>query len=121
MIRRPPRSTLFPYTTLFRSRAGNHGEVPVGWVDVWGNVVPVGYLQAIRERHVGHGSITLEGGALGSAWKRSGAVLPPQFLRPHQEGRLGDGRCGIRRLLARRPRKRERYCPGCHKIGRAHV
>src|SRR3712207_8348257 len=24
MIRRPPRSTLFPYTTLFRSRAGPH-------------------------------------------------------------------------------------------------
>src|SRR5256885_7352062 len=31
MIRRPPRSTLFPYTTLFRSRAGGrsiHGEAP---------------------------------------------------------------------------------------------
>src|SRR3712207_8747613 len=27
MIRRPPRSTLFPYTTLFRSRTG--GVVPV--------------------------------------------------------------------------------------------
>src|SRR3712207_7042728 len=35
MIRRPPRSTLFPYTTLFRSRAhrrpparpGHHGRV----------------------------------------------------------------------------------------------
>src|SRR3712207_6966803 len=26
MIRRPPRSTLFPYTTLFRS--GQHGEDP---------------------------------------------------------------------------------------------
>src|ERR1039457_3359478 len=25
MIRRPPRSTLFPYTTLFRSRAGTFG------------------------------------------------------------------------------------------------
>src|SRR3712207_6854761 len=25
MIRRPPRSTLFPYTTLFRSRQGPHG------------------------------------------------------------------------------------------------
>src|SRR3712207_8212349 len=25
MIRRPPRSTLFPYTTLFRSRAGVGG------------------------------------------------------------------------------------------------
>src|SRR3712207_6895368 len=24
MIRRPPRSTLFPYTTLFRSRRGEH-------------------------------------------------------------------------------------------------
>src|SRR2546422_9552689 len=24
MIRRPPRSTLFPYTTLFRSRAGSN-------------------------------------------------------------------------------------------------
>src|SRR2546430_11213944 len=24
MIRRPPRSTLFPYTTLFRSRDGGH-------------------------------------------------------------------------------------------------
>src|SRR5256885_5565893 len=25
MIRRPPRSTLFPYTTLFRSRRGDRG------------------------------------------------------------------------------------------------
>src|SRR2546426_6316048 len=37
MIRRPPRSTLFPYTTLFRSHAhgevrrlGEHPGVPVG-------------------------------------------------------------------------------------------
>src|SRR2546430_6290793 len=26
MIRRPPRSTLFPYTTLFRSRDGRRGR-----------------------------------------------------------------------------------------------
>src|SRR3712207_7687013 len=26
MIRRPPRSTLFPYTTLFRSRAAEHRD-----------------------------------------------------------------------------------------------
>src|SRR5579863_10786869 len=26
MIRRPPRSTLFPYTTLFRSRGGSWGR-----------------------------------------------------------------------------------------------
>src|SRR3712207_8057311 len=38
MIRRPPRSTLFPYTTLFRSHAADRerldargaGQVPVG-------------------------------------------------------------------------------------------
>src|SRR3712207_7625343 len=29
MIRRPPRSTLFPYTTLFRSRADHEGA-PAG-------------------------------------------------------------------------------------------
>src|SRR3712207_6867127 len=29
MIRRPPRSTLFPYTTLFRSRIGNILARPV--------------------------------------------------------------------------------------------
>src|SRR2546430_11526633 len=28
MIRRPPRSTLFPYTTLFRSRLVDHGRSP---------------------------------------------------------------------------------------------
>src|SRR5260221_5517562 len=36
MIRRPPRSTLFPYTTLFRSQrvgAGNQGEHHRGQVD----------------------------------------------------------------------------------------
>src|ERR1044071_8679082 len=49
MIRRPPRSTLFPYTTLFRSTAGNALEVTrrvgdskasgmLGWKD--GNAAP---------------------------------------------------------------------------------
>src|SRR2546422_7669164 len=28
MIRRPPRSTLFPYTTLFRSRLAANAQVP---------------------------------------------------------------------------------------------
>src|SRR2546430_13252543 len=30
MIRRPPRSTLFPYTTLFRSRAAHRGGAARG-------------------------------------------------------------------------------------------
>src|SRR5260221_10476258 len=28
MIRRPPRSTLFPYTTLFRSKSASSGLIP---------------------------------------------------------------------------------------------
>src|SRR5947207_15040236 len=31
MIRRPPRSTLFPYTTLFRSRPGHKVHVAYGY------------------------------------------------------------------------------------------
>ena len=34
MIRRPPRSTLFPYTTLFRSRARLIADVVTGKLDV---------------------------------------------------------------------------------------
>src|SRR3712207_7041132 len=30
MIRRPPRSTLFPYTTLFRSTESRAANVPIG-------------------------------------------------------------------------------------------
>src|SRR3712207_7279679 len=37
MIRRPPRSTLFPYTTLFRSTPGERVvDVPPGHVDLGG-------------------------------------------------------------------------------------
>src|SRR5260370_41972004 len=34
MIRRPPRSTLFPYTTLFRSAFATHGEAVVVMVSL---------------------------------------------------------------------------------------
>src|SRR2546425_11357161 len=42
MIRRPPRSTLFPYTTLFRSPAGDvdHDEGPVTPLEIHGAVQP---------------------------------------------------------------------------------
>src|SRR2546425_1978615 len=45
MIRRPPRSTLFPYTTLFRSRTGI-GAVPL----------------ALQRRHVARGAHQRNGG-----------------------------------------------------------
>src|SRR2546425_10441913 len=34
MIRRPPRSTLFPYTTLFRSISATNGEFKWGYQEV---------------------------------------------------------------------------------------
>src|SRR5690349_24207355 len=49
MIRRPPRSTLFPYTTLFRSaREGRAGRVSEEFdvVVVGGGIQGVGVLQA---------------------------------------------------------------------------
>src|SRR5258708_26578718 len=40
MIRRPPRSTLFPYTTLFRSQYGEPGAQPDGNYDQQSGAYP---------------------------------------------------------------------------------
>src|SRR5947209_11729481 len=42
MLRRPPRSTLFPYTTLFRSGCGG------GPIDVGGNHAGAGFGEFLR-------------------------------------------------------------------------
>src|SRR2546429_3205369 len=54
MIRRPPRSTLFPYTTLFRSREdpGIHYEAQGGPVRGSGIVVGNGLAQSLRRIRV---------------------------------------------------------------------
>src|SRR3712207_7480432 len=44
MIRRPPRSTLFPYTTLFRSRSGLRAGRPGGL----GGAAPGGHRRVLR-------------------------------------------------------------------------
>src|SRR5256885_10672738 len=67
MIRRPPRSTLFPYTTLFRSRSGPGRAGAVGQL-----------LQRLHE--------LLAGGVLG----RSDLTRPQ--VRPGQPGQLPGGR-----------------------------
>src|SRR2546426_5048090 len=65
MIRRPPRSTLFPYTTLFRSFGHDHGRDPRGSA-LYREVgpIPFGYaneqldvydpLTTRHEDHFGH-------------------------------------------------------------------
>src|SRR5688572_32344432 len=49
MLRRPPRSTLFPYTTLFRSIGGMIDERGVGLVPDGGN-----YGNAARDHGADH-------------------------------------------------------------------
>src|SRR3712207_6919803 len=45
MIRRPPRSTLFPYTTLFRSQGQE------AWDEVVGRHIRGGHQSAVRQRN----------------------------------------------------------------------
>src|SRR2546430_7448828 len=48
MIRRPPRSTLFPYTTLFRSASWNADRVPV--IAAVSRVIdPIGVLTIVAD------------------------------------------------------------------------
>src|SRR2546428_5097190 len=46
MIRRPPRSTLFPYTTLFRSGRGQENPAHHGQLDV--EIERVGRIEVIE-------------------------------------------------------------------------
>src|SRR2546430_9972314 len=64
MIRRPPRSTLFPYTTLFRSPRGRHGGD--------------GARPGRRADHTRGGNLDLRGG--GSRY----SVAPPCAAGRHQ-------------------------------------
>src|SRR2546430_8954562 len=51
MIRRPPRSTLFPYTTLFRSVSGKSGSDAADQPEVSRQVVAeVGLVEVRQER-----------------------------------------------------------------------
>src|SRR5256885_13280701 len=50
MIRRPPRSTLFPYTTLFRSLLGIALEVPAQGLDRLGEALAVSVVRPLAGR-----------------------------------------------------------------------
>src|SRR2546426_12846613 len=74
MIRRPPRSTLFPYTTLFRSHAAQHIDGRVLWPNLhllfWLSLVPfttgwVGENPAAPIPTAAYGVVFLMGGV---AW-----------------------------------------------------
>src|SRR3989442_9826815 len=49
MIRRPPRSTLFPYTTLFRSDILSASLLPLKWLDLFSHEAVRSLLSCFME------------------------------------------------------------------------
>src|SRR3989441_6104376 len=95
MIRRPPRSTLFPYTTLFRSIHPTPSGAPMGrlvFAAVLGAIAFSVLLAAALLRSQRPGPIVslLRFGGLGL-----GAPAPPLAPRSPMVG-LGPGEVGVR-------------------------
>src|SRR3712207_8428186 len=82
MIRRPPRSTLFPYTTLFRSQQPPNGTVVVSVEHSAGRAV-------LRGRCTKQGTDAVEGslstGEIGSATAELHRVLAHWLNLPRSE------------------------------------
>src|SRR3712207_8346049 len=73
MIRRPPRSTLFPYTTLFRSRAAR--EAGVGRLVYLGGLEPQGEKLSPHLRSRAEVGEILLGSGVPTAVLRAAVVL----------------------------------------------
>src|SRR5438270_14092959 len=92
MIRRPPRSTLFPYTTLFRSKRlvppGEVAAIVVEPIQGEGGYVvpPAGWLSEIRELCDRHGILLVADeiqtgmGRTGRMWAMEHDGVTPDIL-----------------------------------------
>src|SRR5260221_14187808 len=98
MIRRPPRSTLFPYTTLFRSHRGPVRAVEMGIVEevpldpprLVEDLGPLGRrIELGLERH-GEASVARLGRRLGAGHAPLSRRLVEQLLAVRRERELGD-------------------------------
>src|SRR2546428_6369245 len=80
MIRRPPRSTLFPYTTLFRSstffKVDNAGTV--SWTGTANGSISGNAATATSAGSVTNGVVT------------TGSYADPSWITSHSEGTLPD-------------------------------
>src|SRR3712207_7585902 len=85
MIRRPPRSTLFPYTTLFRSLVvtggealyadmGHFGKRPIRLV--WYTLV----LPALLLNYLGQGALLIENPAAARSEEHTSELQSRQYL-----------------------------------------
>src|SRR5688572_33203573 len=67
MIRRPPRSTLFPYTTLFRSSTESQRDIE-GIPDRWRVVSMLGTRRNLIDPYAGNNLLKGDRPALGEDW-----------------------------------------------------
>src|SRR3712207_7305094 len=88
MIRRPPRSTLFPYTTLFRSQASRSSTTKPRWCQVEGR--------------------PSERGAACPASKRKSAVWPLGARSEEHTSELQSRQYLVCRLLLEKKKKHRR-------------
>src|SRR3989442_7225011 len=86
MIRRPPRSTLFPYTTLFRSGSRPQGERPAD--PYGGDASGAGGADAARLRAPAGARAPARGPARGRGAGRSEEHTSELQSRPHLLCRL---------------------------------
>src|SRR2546425_9371917 len=106
MIRRPPRSTLFPYTTLFRSCPVGHGAGPRQRLDEVGRAAPAAERHPALPRARG---LPRHRGPAGGPRQLEPALLPgraaardrmqlrvPGGSRARQERQLARQRCASR-------------------------
>src|SRR2546425_10735628 len=106
MIRRPPRSTLFPYTTLFRSHSGDparhlrdvrrHGTAALRWIAAWAHRPDWGTGRHGRRptarRDDERWRVSGGGGGPGAGAAPPGDPLPRSLHRlPGRGGGLGGG------------------------------
>src|SRR2546426_12228792 len=78
MIRRPPRSTLFPYTTLFRSRDGSSR---FGAGRLWGTFPSVALAWRISQEPFMQGFGSLSDLKLRASWARTGNQAIGDYLQ----------------------------------------
>src|SRR3712207_8405109 len=102
MIRRPPRSTLFPYTTLFRSR-------PAG---IYGGGVAAGDLRAAARAVADGGDEFLHAAALVQAFAGAGEMANGEEVLRSEEhtSELQSRQYLVCRLLLEKKKQTIVYC-----------
>src|SRR2546427_988850 len=96
MIRRPPRSTLFPYTTLFRSDQAEYKKAE--------GLIREGLEMSKRQLRPGHPAIDRKSTRLNSSHSQiSYAVFCLKKKTEHTDAGIADRRPVVRRRTVRKP------------------